>query len=159
MKYPGVWLLILGTILLAGCTATQAPPQPTPVPTGTSAVPVTTVPETTRPVFTMGGHYLDDPGGYRLLNDNDTVVKEFRVDSPSWGIYFKVQPLADNLQSCWFVVNVTNVDTGTRESYGFGKGFPTDTEQWIPMYKEGPYQLTMTGNNVKVWLTAAKRLP
>ncbi len=159
MKYIGIWLLILGAIMLAGCTVTPAPPQPTPVPTATSAVPTPTTVATTRPAFTMGGHYLDDPGGYRLLNANDTVVKEFRVDSPSWGIYFKVQPLTDNLQSCWFIVNVSNIDTGARESYGFGGSYPADTEQWIPMYKEGPYQLTMAGTNVKVWLTAAKRLP
>ncbi len=112
------------------------------------------------PVFTLGSRYLEDPGGYTLLTKNDTVIKEFRVDSPSWGIYFRVQPLNDiDPQSCWFVVNVTNVDTNFTESYGYGRDHPADREQWIPMYKEGPYKLTVVGNNVKIWLTAAKRMP
>jgi hypothetical protein len=122
----------------------------------TSVVPQTTA---SQPVFTLGSHYLEEPGGYQLLTDNDMIVKEFRVDSSSWGIYFKVLPLATNVESCWFRVNVTNADMGTTESYGFGREYSPEKEQWIPMYKEGPFKLTMTGNNVKVWLTAAKRNP
>jgi hypothetical protein len=158
MKYLVICLLILAGILIAGCTGTPAPVA-TPAPT--TIVETMTVVETAtpRPVFTLGDHYLADPGGYQLLTDKDTIVKEFRVDSTSWGIYFKVLPLNDNLQYCWFVVDVTNVDKNTTESFGYGRDRSFELEQWIPMYKEGPYKFTMKGNNVKVWLTAAKRMP
>ena len=159
MKYLVICTLILAGVLFSGCTGIQVPPQSTPVPTTVVVTATAGVNETIRPIFTLGDHYLEDPGGYRLLTENDTVVKQFRVDSPSWGLYFKIQPLSDNLQSCWFVVDVTKADTGFTETYGFGQGRSSDLEQWIPMYREGPYKLTMNGNNVKVWLTAAKRLP
>lgn len=159
MKYVFVCMLILAAVLSAGCTGTQAPPVTTPVPTTIVATTTAVVNDTPRPVFTLGSRYLEDPGGYRLLTKNDTVIKEFRVDNPAWGIYFKVQPLNDDPQSCWFVVDVTNVDTGSTESYGYGRDHPASLEQWVPMYKEGPYKLTMMGNNVKIWLTAAKRMP
>jgi len=158
MNYLGICVLILACVLVAECISIPAPlaatPQPTTVPVTT---PVTIT--TPQPVFTLGSHYLADAGGYRLLTENDTVIKEFRVDSPSWGIYFKVQPLSDDLTNCWFVVDVTNVDVNATESFGYGRDRPTDLEQWIPMYKDGPYKLTMNGKNVKVWLTAAKRMP
>ncbi|MGB9176832.1 MAG: hypothetical protein WCB46_08885 [Methanoregula sp.] len=159
MKFLVICMLIIAGILFAGCTGTQVQPLSTPAPT---KVPVTTTAvttETPRLVFTLGSRYLEDPGGYRLLTENDTVIKEFRVDSPSWGVYFKVQPLSDDLQYCWFVVDVTNVDMNTTESFGYGRDHLFESEQWIPMYEEGPYKLTMKGNNVKVWLTAAKRMP
>lgn len=159
MKYLVICMLILAGVLFSGCTGTQTPPSPTTGPTTVPVIPPVTAADTPRPVFTFGAHYLEDPGGYRLLTKNDTVVKEFRVDSPSWGIYFKVQPLNDDLQTCWFIVDVTNIDTGYTESYGYGREQPTSLEQWVPMYKAGPYKLTLYGNNVKVWLTAAKRLP
>jgi hypothetical protein len=159
MKYLVICTLVLAGILFAGCTGTQVPLPYTPAPT---TVPVTTTAVTTeipRLVFTLGSRYLEDPGGYRLLTENDTVIKEFRVDNSSWGIYFRVQPLNDDLRYCWFVVDVTNIDMNTTESFGYGRDHPFESEQWIPMYKEGPYKLTMKGNNVKVWLTAAKRMP
>ena len=160
MKYLGIYALILAGILIAGCTEIPALPAATPSPT-TVAVTVTTAATTIppKPVFTLGSPYLEDPGGYRLLTENDTVVKEFRVDSPSWGIYYKVKPLSDDLRSCWFVVDITNVDLNSTESFGYGGDRAFEPEQWIPMYKEGPYKLTMKGNYVKVWLTAAKRMP
>jgi hypothetical protein len=159
MMYLGICTLILAGILFAGCTGTRvhqlstaAPPQ----------VPATITAVTTRAprlVFTPGSRYPEDPGGYRLLNKNDSGIKESRVDSPSWGVYGKVQPLTDDLQDCWFVVDITNVDINTSESFGYGRDYSFESEQWIPMYKEGPYKLTMKGNNVKVWVTAAKRMP
>jgi len=159
MKFPVICMLVLaGGPRSRGGTSTPAPTAVTPEPT---TVPATPVVQTTssQPVFTLGSHYLEDPGGYLLLTDNDTIVKEFRVDSTSWGIYFKVLPLNDNLQYCWFEVDVTNVDMGTTERFGYGRERSLELEQWIPMYREGPYRLTMRGNNVKVWLTAAKRNP
>jgi hypothetical protein len=159
MKYLVICMLILTGILFAGCTGTQAPQLSTPAQTKVPVTITAVTTETPRLVFTLGSRYLEDPGGYRLLTENDTVIKEFRVDSPSWGVYFKVQPLNDDLQYCWFVVDVTNVDMNTSESFGYGRDHSFESEQWIPMYKEGPYKLTMKGNNVKVWLTAAKRMP
>lgn len=160
MKYLGICALILAGVLIAGCTELPALPAATPSPlpvTVTLTTAATTVPP--KPVFTLGSPYLEDPGGYRLLTENDTVVKEFRVDEPSWGIYYKVQPLSDDLRSCWFVVDVTNVDLNSTERFGYGGDLSFEPEQWIPMYKEGPYKLTLNGNYVKVWLTAAKRMP
>jgi hypothetical protein len=157
MKYLAVCTLILACVLYAGCTGTQAPaatPAPTTVPaTTTAATP------TPQPSFSLGDHYLEDPGGYQLLTEKDTVVKEFRVDSDSWGIYFKIRPLNDNLQYCWFTMDVTNMDTGRKETFGYGRDQSYETERWIPMYKQGPYRLTLTGNNVKAYVTAAKRNP
>jgi hypothetical protein len=159
MKYLVICTLILAGVLFAGCTGTKAPPVVTPSPTTVLVTTTAVATATPQPVFTLGSRYLEDPGGYQLLTDKDTIVKEFRVDSTSWGIYFKVLPLNDNLEYCWFVVDVTNVDRNTTESFGYGRERSFELEQWIPMYKEGPYKLTMKGNNVKVWLTAAKRNP
>ncbi len=158
MKYLVIVTLIVACALFAGCVD-NSPPAATATPT---TLPVTiTVTSTTspQPVFTLGSRYLDDPGGYQLLTDNDTVVKEFRVDSTSWGIYFRVLRLTDNPEDCWFVLDVTDVDRNVTENFGYGQGQSLNLEQWIPMYKEGPYRLTMNGNNVKVWLIAAKRIP
>jgi len=163
MKYLIFCMLILAGVMIAGCTITQVPPAtsapptsaPTPAPVTTTAVTVAP-----HPSFSLGDRYLEDPGGYQLLTENDTVVKEFRVDSTAWGIYFKIIPLNDNLQYCWFTLEVTNKDNlNQSETFGYGGNQSYDLEQWIPMYKDGPYRLTLTGNNVKVYLTAAKRLP
>ncbi len=159
MKYLVILTLILACALFAGCVDNKSPPVTTTTPT---TLPVTTTvisTATPQPVFTLGSRYLDDPGGYQLLTANDTVVKEFRVDSTSWGIYFRVLRLTDNQQDCWFVLDVTDIDRNVTESFGYGQGYSPDLEQWIPMYKEGPYRLTLNGNNVKVWLIAAKRIP
>jgi hypothetical protein len=162
MKYLTVCTLILAGVLIAGCSTTQVPPVTSPPATSVPTVaPVTTTAVTVspHPSFSLGDRYLEDPGGYQLLTENDTVVKEFRVDSTAWGIYFKIIPLNDNLQFCWFTVEVTNKDTNQTESFGYGRNLSREPEQWIPMYKDGPYRFTLTGNNVKVYLTAAKRLP
>ncbi|MHB8164718.1 MAG: hypothetical protein ACYDDV_10350 [Methanoregula sp.] len=149
--------LLIAGVMVAGCTQSPAAPGVTPVPTY-SAISVATTPAP-QPSFSLGDHYLNDPGGYQLLTEKDTVVKEFRVDTRSWGIYFKIQPLNDNLQYCWFVMDVTDVNRNSTESFGYGRDHSFESEQWIPMYNDGPYKLTMKGNNVKVWVTAAKRNP
>jgi hypothetical protein len=159
MKYLVICTLILAGALFAGCVDTQEPPAATTTPTTLPVVTTVNATANPQPVFTLGSRYLEDPGGYLLLTGNDTMVKEFRVDSTSWGIFFRVLPLHDNLQYCWFVLDVTDIDRNNTESFGYGREYPSDLEQWIPMYKEGPYRLTMNGNNVKVWVTAAKRIP
>ena len=67
----------------------------------------------------MGDHYLQK--SYSFQSENDVFTEQFRVDSPSWGIEFTILPLNDDPQYCWFVMNVTNVDTGQSESYGYGR--------------------------------------
>lgn len=158
MKYLVLCFLILAGILIAGCIGIQAPPGVTPVPTTAKVTTgVTTVQP--QPVFSLGSAYLDKPGGYTFSSENDVIVEEFRVDSPSWGINYKIQPLNDDLQYCWFVMNVTNMNSGQTDTFGYGREYSIDLERTIPMYNEGPYTITMKGNRVKVWVKAAKRNP
>lgn len=159
MKYLAICTLVLACVLLAGCTGRQAPAA-TPIPTPTEA-PVTTATATPtpQPVFQLGDAYVDRSNGYTFNTEKDMATEDFRVDTPSWGIYFKVRPLSENLQSCWFIMNVTNLDLGRTETFGYGGQQSFELEQTIPMYNDGPYRITMTGNCVKVWMKAAKRLP
>jgi len=157
MKYLVICILILAGVLFAGCTTTKVPvvtPAPTAIPVMTMVV--TTAPQ---PVFTLGDSYVNKPNGYTFNTERDVITEEFRVDTTSWGIYFKVKPLNENLQSCWFTMNVTDLDTGRTETFGYGGLHSFELEQTIPMYGDGPYKITMTGNSVKVWMKAAKRMP
>jgi len=159
MKYLAICTLVLACVLLAGCTGTtKAPAAATPAPTA-APVPMATATSTPQPVFSLGDSYVDRPNGYTFNTEKDVTTEEFRVDTPSWGIWFKVRPLNENLQSCWFIMNVTNEDLGRTETFGYGGQQSFELEQTIPMYNDGPYQITMTGNCVKVWMKAAKRLP
>ena len=110
-----------------------------------------------KPSFAMGDHYLQE--SYSFQSEKDVVVKEFRVDNPAWGIEFDVLPLNDNTIYCWFEMKVTNVNTGQTDTYGYGRNNGFDLKNQIPMYTTGPYKLEMTGNRVKVDVTAAKRKP
>lgn len=158
MKYPVIWTLILAGIIIAGCTSTQPPPPV--VPERTTVPVITTVATSTPlPVFSLGDAYLDRPGGYTFNSEKDVVVEEFRVDSQSWGIDYKIKPLNDDLQYCWFEMNVTNLNTGYTDTFGYGRQYSIVLEQIVPMYKEGPYKITMKGQGVKVWVKAAKRIP
>jgi hypothetical protein len=155
MKYLALCTLILACILLAGCTGTQAPP-PT--------IPLTTIPETTtmatptpQPSFAIGGHYLQNQ--YRFTSPTDVYTEKFIVDEPSWAIKFDVSPKSDDLESCWFSLNVTDLDTGRVDTFGYGRTYSFEKDQLIPMYKGGPYRFDMQGNLVTVVVTAAKRLP
>jgi len=102
-------------------------------------------------------HYLQR--SYVFQSENDVFTEQFRVDSPSWAIVFDVLPLNDDLQYCWFSVNVTNLDTMHTETYGYGRENGYDLKHQIPMYNTGPYKLELRGNRVKVDFTAAKRNP
>jgi len=116
--------LNIAGVMIAGCAHDVAPaatPVPTPLATPT-ATPAATVP-LSRPSFSPGDHYLQK--SYSFQSEKDVVVEQVRVDNPSWGIGFDVLPLNDDLQYCWFEMNVTNMDTQQFDSYGFGrdKGF------------------------------------
>lgn len=155
MKYLNICTLILAGVLFAGCTDTLAPPDTpasTPLPV-TTTLPVTT----SQPSFTLGDHYLQK--SYSFQSENDIITEEFRVDNPSWGIGFDILPLNDNPQYCWFNLNITNVDTGSTETFGYGRTNSYELHQKYPMYTTGPYKIEMTGNRVKVDLTIARRNP
>ncbi|MGA2917800.1 hypothetical protein [Methanoregula sp.] len=149
-------MLIITAVAIAGCTQSPAPvATPTPVPAGTFAAAATTV--VPQPSFSLGDHYLQK--SYSFQSEKDLYTEQFHVDNPSWGIDFNVLPLNDNLQYCWFQMNVTNMDTGQTDTYGYGRSYSYETHQQIPMYTTGPYKIDMTGNLVKVDVTAAKRNP
>jgi hypothetical protein len=97
--------------------------------------------------------------GYTFQSDKDVLVKEFRVVNSSWGIKFRIQPLLDDPQYCWFKMEVENLNTGRKETLGYGREFSIETNRTIPMYSPGPYQVTMTGNKVKVWVQVGDRMP
>jgi hypothetical protein len=155
MKYLVICTLVLAGVLLAGCTSTPAPVA-TPAPT---AAPVTTTlpPTTSPPAFTLGDHYLQK--SYSLQSETDVRTEEFRVDNPSWGIGFDVLPLSDDLQSCWFELTVTNMDTMRNETFGYGRDKSFELHQQYPMYTTGPYKIAIKGQRVKVDVPAAKRNP
>ncbi len=105
----------------------------------------------------MGDHYLQK--SYSFQSENDIFTEQFRVGQPLWGIEFNVLPLSDDPQYCWFVMNVTNIDTGQSESYGYGRENGFELNHQIPMYTTGPYKIEMKGNRVKVDVNVAKRNP
>jgi len=156
MKYLFICMLILAGILVAGCTGTQAPPA---TPSPTTVPPVTTVVTAApRPSFEMGDQYLDIK--YNFNGPTDIYTEQFIVDSQSWGIKIEVSPKSDNLESCWFTLNVTDVNANqTVETFGYGKNYSYDKVQLKPMYKRGQYKFEMKGNLVTVQVTAAKRNP
>ena len=160
---PTVLLLLAvlaAAAVIAGCTSA-----PVVKPAETPAAPVTTVttatPEPTplpQPSFSLGDAYLQRQ--YTFDSEEDVVVEQFVVDNPSWGIDFTIKrTLNDNLNYCWFTMDVSDVNSEQVNHYGFGREFSTDLQQKIPMYKSGPYKITMKGNRVVVVVTAAKRLP
>ena len=135
-------------ILSQSLPATTTPAK-TAAPDSTTAVP--------QPSFSMGDHYLKE--SYSFQSETDVVTEQFRVDNPSWGIEFEVTPLNDNINYCWFVMTVTNLDTGHSDAYGYGRENGYEIKHQIPMYTTGPYKIEMKGDRVKVDVTAAKRNP
>jgi hypothetical protein len=151
-------VLIIAGVAIAGCTQSQSQPAVTiSAPAATVSAAATTA--APHPMFSLGSAYLDKPNGYTFNSEKDVITEKFRVDDSSWGIHMKVKPLNDDLQYCWFKMVVTNEDNGQSDTYGYGRDQSIETDQWIPMYTQGPYNVTMTGNRVKVWVTAAKRNP
>ena len=148
--------LVIAGVMVAGCTQSPAAPVATPVPTTDVSMPVAPTIEA-RSSFTLGDHYLQK--SYSFQSEKDVVEEQFRVDNPSWGISFDVLPLNDNTIYCWFVMKVTNMDNGRTDTYGYGRDNGFELNHQIPMYTTGPYKLEMTGNRVKVDVTAAIRNP
>jgi hypothetical protein len=147
--------LVIAGVMAAGCTQSPAVPVATPAPT-VVPVPVATTVQV-QPSFSMGDHYLQE--SYSFQSEKDVVVEQFRVDNPSWGIKFDILPLNDNTIYCWFEMNVTNINNGQTETYGYGRDNGFELHQQIPMYTTGPYKIEMKGNRVKVDIIAAKRNP
>ncbi len=151
-----ILLLIGAGMILAGCTGIPAQSPPAVTTPASIAAPVATTP-VPQPSFSMGDHYLKQ--SYSFQSENDLVTEQFRVDNPSWGIEFDVTPLNDNINYCWFVMTVTNLDTGNSDTYGYGRENGYELQHLIPMYTTGPYKIEMKGNRVNVKVTAAKRNP
>lgn len=156
MNYRALFALILAGIVLAGCTTVQ-PPAATTVPTTTPVV-TTLVSPVPQPSFELGDIYFYNQ--YNFVKPTDNYAERFIVDSQSWGIKIEVSPKSDNLESCWFILNVTDVNTNAVvKTLGYGGKYPYEKIQLEPMYKPGPYKFEMAGNLVTVQVTAAKRLP
>lgn len=151
---PVILTLIIAGVILAGCTGTQVSPVSPQATAEATPVATTVAPQ---PSFSMGDHYLQK--SYSFHSEKDVVEEQFRVDNPAWAIEFDVLPLNDNLQYCWFDLKVTNMDTGRTDTYGYGRDNGFELKHQIPMYNTGPYKLQLSGNRVKVDLTAAKRNP
>lgn len=155
MKYFVICAMVLACAIVAGCSSTHAPPI---IPSPTAVTVTTAVATATpQPSFSMGDHYLLK--SYSFQSENDSISEEFHVDNPSWAIGFDIIPLNDNVQYCWFVLNVTNMNTGHIDSFGYGGNNSFELHQKYPMYTTGPYKIEMKGNRVKVDLIAAKRNP
>jgi hypothetical protein len=148
-----ICLMVIGMMLAAGCTGSQNPPASpsAPVAVSPSPLPIQTA------SFTMGDHYLQK--SYSFQGENDVRTEQFRVSNPSWGIQFTVMPLNENLQYCWFEMQVTNMDTGHEDTYGYGRDKGFERKQQYPMYITGPYTVVMKGNRVKVDVDVAQRIP
>ena len=150
--------LIFAGAISTGCIQGLVPgttPAPTPVQTsGVVQTPTIPLPQ---PSFSMSDHYLKKT--YAFQSEKQIYTEEIRVDTPSWGIEFDVLPLTDNVIYSWFEMNVTNIDTGHTDTYGYGRTNGFELKHLIPMYNTGPYKIEMRGNRVKVDVAVAKRNP
>ncbi|MCJ7741909.1 MAG: hypothetical protein MUO95_04405 [Methanoregula sp.] len=150
--------LIFAGAISAGCIQDLGPGDtPAPTPVQTSEVPQTPTIPLPQPSFSMGDHYLKK--SYAFQSEKQIYVEEIRVDNVSWGIVFDVLPLTDNVIYSWFEMNVTNIDTGHTDTYGYGRTNGFELKHLIPMYNTGPYKIEMRGNRVKVDVAVAKRNP
>jgi hypothetical protein len=150
--------LIFTGAISAGCIQGLLPgATPAPTPVQTSEVPQTPTIPLPHPSFSMSDHYLTKT--YAFQSEKQIYVEEIRVDTASWGIEFDVLPLTDNVIYSWFEMNVTNIDTGQTDTYGYGRTNGFELKHLIPMYNTGPYKIEMRGNRVKVDVAVAKRNP
>jgi hypothetical protein len=153
-------VLLLAGILAAGCT-TASPVAQTPV-TGTPAATPATATATAssvsaQPTLALGDHYLQK--SYSFHNTNDKYTEQVRIDNSSWAVVYTVTPLSDDVQTGWFEITVTNVDSKKSQTFGYGRTYAYDTYQQYPMYSAGSYEIDMKGNLTKIDLDVAKRLP
>ena len=153
-------VLLLAGILAAGCTA-ASPAAQTPV-TGTPAATPATAAATAssasaQPTLALGDHYLQK--SYSFHNTNDKYTEQVRIDNSSWALVYTVTPLSDEVQTGWFEMTITNVDSKKSQTFGYGRTYAYDTYQQYPMYAAGSYEIDMKGNLTKIDLDVAKRLP
>jgi hypothetical protein len=158
MKYriSAFFLLIITAILIA-CCMQQAPPAPVAIPSPTVPVTETIATVVPQPSFSLGDQYLSNQ--YKFNTPTDVYSEQFMVDNSSWAIKFAVSPKSDNLEKCWFQLNVTDMNKGLIGTYGYGKNYSYEKDQLIPLYKTGSYKIDMKGNLVTVDIIAAKRNP
>ncbi|WP_321505598.1 hypothetical protein [uncultured Methanoregula sp.] len=151
-------MLVLAGVLISGCTQSPIPLVTPPATQVTTPVTTTTVSQ--QPSFTLGDVYFNEPYGYIFSNQTASIERSFIVDNPAWGIDLKVLSLNnESVNNSWFTMDVTNTNTKKTDSFGYGRNFSFTQKQMIPMYNQGPYKITMKGNEVKVWFTVAKRNP
>jgi hypothetical protein len=156
MKLCIICMLILAGVLTAGCIGTRVQPSPTATASATATTVVSM--STPHPVFSMGDHYLEK--SYSFYSEKDQYTEEFRIPtSQPWALKFDVTTLNDDLQYCWFVLKITNLDSQQVEVFGYGRNNSFEKNQLYPMYGSGPYKIEMTGNRVKVSVDIAKRNP
>ncbi len=153
-------VLLLAGIMAAGCTA-ASPAAQTPV-TGTPAATPATATATAssasaQPTLALGDHYLQK--SYSFHNTNDKYTEQVRIADPSWAVVYTVTPLSDDVQTGWFEMTITNVDSKKSQTFGYGRTYAYDTYQQYPMYGQGSYEIDMKGNLTKIDLDVAKRLP
>jgi hypothetical protein len=150
---PLILSLMISGVLYAGCIGNRntVTPAPTPILPTLTPVPNETI------YFTLGDQYLQK--NYSFQSEKDIRTEQIRVNTPSWGIEFTVTPLNQNLQYCWFEMNVTNTDTSQTDTYGYGREYGFELNQRYAMYGYGQYKIEMKGNLVKVYVTIAKRNP
>jgi hypothetical protein len=155
MKYSVLLILglIIAGVMVAGCQSTA--PQVTPSETVITTTEPTPSPQ---PSFALGNHFLEKK--YSFSSENDIYTEQFRVPAGQpWGVEFKVNPLNDDLQYCWFVLKLTNMDTGQTDTFGYGRENGFEKDQTHPMYGGGPYQVELRGNRVSVQVNIAERSP
>jgi hypothetical protein len=157
MKYSAfaLFLLVIAAALIAGCTQTPAPVV-TPVPTAA----VTQAAATAAPVapFSLGKEYLHKK--YSFTSERDSFPPEqFRVTNDPWAMDITVNPTSTDSQNTWFEITATNIDTGRSQAFGYGRTYPLEKHQQLPMYNEGAYRFDLKGNHVSVDVVIAQRNP
>ena len=150
--------LVFAGIIIAGCADTQAPsPAVTTAPTTIMITPTPST-NTTVPPFKLKEFYLQ--GKYSFQNESGIRTENIRVpNGQPWGIEFLVKPLNDDPQYCWFEMNVTNIDNGYSDTYGYGRTNGYDIDQYIPRYNGGAYKIEMQGNLVSINMNIGNRVP
>ena len=129
--------LLAMAVVIAGCAQIPLPTPPVPAltPEQTTAALQTTQTSTLQPSFTLGDHYLKK--SYAFNDMKDVYIEDIRMDNTSWGIGFDVLPLTDNVTESWFVMKVTNRDSGQTDLYGYGGAYGYERQHLIPRYTSG----------------------
>jgi hypothetical protein len=159
MKYRvlALFLLVIAAAIVAGCTQSPAPVATTPAAVTTAApqAAATAAPVTT---FTLGQEYLHKK--YSFTSEKDSFPPEqLRVTNDPWAIDITVNPTSTDPQGSWYEITATNIDNGHSQTLGYGRNYPLEKHQQLPMYNQGAYRFDMKGNHVSVDVIIAKRNP